>query len=149
MAGIKLTHIAYKSTPQATTDTIAGHVQSAMASLTSVMPHVRAGKLKALGTTGAQRSTLAPDVPAIAETVPGYQTNIWNGLVATGGTPKAIIARLNQIVVQQLKLPDTRERFVTLGAEALTSTPEEFDVFIRAEMAKWDKVIRQMGLKPQ
>jgi tripartite-type tricarboxylate transporter receptor subunit TctC len=149
MAGIKLTHIAYKSTPQATTDTIAGHVQSAMASLTSVMPHVRAGKLKALGTTGAQRSTLAPDVAAIAETVPGYQTNIWNGLVATGGTPKAIIARLNQIVVQQLKLPDTRERFVTLGAEALTSTPEEFDVFIRAEMAKWDKVIRQMGLIPQ
>ncbi len=149
MAGIKLTHVAYKSTPQATTDTIAGHVQSAMASLTSVLPQVRAGKIKALGTTGPQRSTLAPEVPAIAETVPGYQANIWNGLVITGGTPKAIIARLNQIIVQQFKLPEIRERVATLGAEVRTSTPEEFDAFIRSEMAKWDKVIRQMGLQPQ
>lgn len=149
MAGIMLTHIAYKSTPQATTDAIAGHVQSAMASLTSVLPQVRAGKLKALGTTGAQRSTLAPDVPAIAETVPGYQANIWNGLIAPGATPRPIIARLNQIVVQQLKLPDVRERYAALGAEVLSSTPEEFDAFIRVEMAKWDKVIKQMGMKPQ
>jgi tripartite-type tricarboxylate transporter receptor subunit TctC len=149
MAGISLTHVAYKSTPQATTDTMAGHVQSAMASLTSVLPQVRAGKIKALGTTGPQRSPLAPEVPAIAETLPGYQANIWNGLVITGGTPKGIITRLNQVIVQQLKLPNTQERFATLGAEVLTSTPEEFDAFIRTEMTKWDKVIRQMGLKPQ
>ena len=147
MAGISLTHVAYKSTPQATTDVIAGHVHSAMASLTSVLPHVRAGKLKALGTTGPQRSTLAPDVPAIAETITGYQANIWNGLIAPGATPPAIIARLNQVVVQQLKLPDMRERFATLGAEILTSTPQEFDAFIRSELAKWEKVVKASGMK--
>ena len=146
MAGIKLTHVAYKSTPQATTDAIAGHVQAAMASLTSVLPHVRAGKLKALGTTGAQRSTLAPEVPAIAETVPGYQAIIWNGLIAPGATPKPTITRLNQVVVQQLKLPGTGERFAGLGAEVLSSTPEEFDAFIRSEMLKWDKVIKAGGI---
>ena len=147
MAGIALTHVAYKSTPQATTDVIGGHVQSAMASLTSVMPHVRSGKLKALGTTGPQRSTLAPDVPAIAETVAGYQANIWNGLIAPGATPRAIITRLNQTVVQQLKLPDLRERYAALGAEVLTSTPEAFDAFIRGEMVKWEKVINASGMR--
>ena len=147
MAGISLTHVAYKSTPQATTDVIGGHVHSAMASITSVLPHVRAGKLKALGTTGAQRSTLAPDVPAIAETVPGYQTIIWNGLIAPGATPRAVISRLNQVVVQQLKLPEMRERYTALGAEALSSTPEAFDAFIRTEMAKWEKVLKASGIR--
>ena len=147
MAGISLTHVAYKTTPQATTDVIAGHVQSAMASLTSVLPHVRAGRLKALGTTGPQRSTLAPDVPAIAETVAGYQANIWNGLIVPGTTPHAIITRLNQAVVQQLRLPEVRERYATLGAEVLTSTPQEFDAFIRGEMVKWEKVIKASGMR--
>jgi tripartite-type tricarboxylate transporter receptor subunit TctC len=142
MAGISLTHVAYKSTPQATVDVIAGHMHSAMASLTSVLPHVRTSKLKALGTTGPQRSTLASDVPAIAETVPGYHANIWNGLIAPAATPRPIIDKLNQVIVQQLKLPEIREHFATLGAEALSSTPREFDAFIRDEMVKWEKVIR-------
>jgi tripartite-type tricarboxylate transporter receptor subunit TctC len=147
MAGIALTHVAYKTTPQATTDVMAGHMHSAMASLTSVLPHVRAGKLKALGTTGPQRSALAPDVPAIAETVAGYQANIWNGLIVPGATPQAIVTRVNQLVVQQLKLPEVRERFATLGAEVLTSTPQEFDAFIRAELIKWEKVIKASGMR--
>lgn len=147
MAGISLTHVAYKSTPQATTDVIGGHVHSAMASLTSVLPHVRTGKLKALGTTGPKRTALAPEVPAIAETVAGYQSAIWNGLIVPGATPRTIITRLNQVVVQQLKSPELRERFATLGAEILTSTPEEFDAFIRAEMVKWEKVIKASGMR--
>jgi tripartite-type tricarboxylate transporter receptor subunit TctC len=148
MAGISLTHVPYKTTPQATTDVIAGHMHAAMASLTSVLPHVRASKLKALGTTGPRRSALAPDVPAIAETVPGYQAAIWNGLIVPAATPRSIVERLNRVVVQQLKLPDLRERFVTLGAEVLTSTPQEFDAFIRAEMAKWAKVIKASRMQP-
>lgn len=147
MAGISLTHVAYKSTPQATTDVIGGHVHSAMASLTSVLPHVRTGKLKALGTTGPKRTALAPEVPAIAETVTGYQSAIWNGLIVPGATPRTIITRLNQVVVQQLKSAELRERFATLGAEILTSTPEEFDAFIRAEMVKWEKVIKASGMR--
>ena len=147
MAGISLTHVAYKSTPQATPDVIGGHVHSAMASLTSVLPHVRTGKLKALGTTGPKRTALAPEVPAIAETVAGYQSAIWNGLIVPGATPRTIITRLNQVVVQQLKSPELRERFATLGAEILTSTPEEFDAFIRAEMVKWEKVIKASGMR--
>ncbi len=147
MAGISLTHVAYKTTPQATTDVIAGHMHSAMASLTSVLPHVRAGKLKALGTSGPQRSRLAPDVPAISETVTGYQAHIWNGLIVPGATPRPLIGRLNQVVVQQLTLPETQNRFTTLGAEVMTSTPQAFDAFIRAEMAKWAKVIKAAGLR--
>ncbi len=147
MANISLTHVAYKTTPQATTDVIGGHMHAAMASLTSVLPHVRTGKLKALGATSPQRSTLAPDVPAIAETVPGYQSAIWNGLVVPGATPRTIIARLNQVAVEQLRSPELRERFATLGAEILSSTPTEFDAFIRSEMAKWEKVIRASGVR--
>ena len=148
MAGITLTHVPYKGTAQATTDVIAGHIQSALPSLTSVLPHIRSGKLKALGITGAQRSPLAPELPTIAEAgVPGYQANIWNGLLAAGATPKPIIARLNRELVRQLKLPETRERYTALGADVLTSTPEEFDAFIRAEITKWAKVIRAAGIQ--
>jgi tripartite-type tricarboxylate transporter receptor subunit TctC len=100
-----------------------------------------------LGTTGPQRSTLAPDVPAIAETLVGYQANIWNGLIVPGATPRAIVERLNQVVVQQLKLAEVRERFTTLGAEVLSSTPQEFDAFIRAELIKWEKVIKVSGMR--
>lgn len=147
MSGMSLTHVTYKTTPQATTDVIAGHMHSAMASVTSVLPQVRAGKLKALGTTGPKRTSLAPDVPAIAETVPGYQADIWNGLIAPGATPRPIIDRLNQVVVQQLKLAEVRDRFVTLGAEVRTSTPQEFDAFIRSELVKWEKVIKAAGIR--
>lgn len=147
MAGISLTHVPYKTTPQATTDVIAGHMHAAMASLTSVLPHVRAARLKALGTTGVKRSALAPDVPAIAETVPGYQANIWNGLIVPAATPRVIIERLNQVLARELKTPEVREKFITLGAEVMTSTAAEFDTFIRAEMAKWDKVIKTSGLR--
>lgn len=144
MAGVKLMHVAYKSTPQATVDVIGGHVHTAMASLTSVLPHVRAQKLKALGTTGAKRSTLAPDVPAIAETLPGYQAEIWNGLLAPGATPKAIITRLNEVTVAALKSAELRERYATIGAEVRSSTPQEFDAFTRAEMARWDKILKSL-----
>jgi len=147
MAGINFTHVPYKATSQATTDVMAGHIQSALPSLTSVLPHVRSGRLKALGITGPQRSPLAPDIPTIAESgVPGYQAIIWNGLVAPAAVAQTIIARLNQIMVQQLKLPETRERYATLGADVLTSTPREFDAFIRSELLKWEKVIKASGM---
>ncbi len=148
MTGVTLTHVPYKGTAQATTDVIAGHIQSGLPSLTSVLPHIRSGKLKALGITAAQRSPLAPELPTIAEAgVPGYQANIWNGLLAAGATPRPIIARLHRELVRQLTLPETRERYASLGADVLTSTPEEFGAFIRAEIAKWQRVIKASGMQ--
>jgi tripartite-type tricarboxylate transporter receptor subunit TctC len=147
MAGIRMSHVPYKTTPQAITDTMAGHVQTAMASLTSVLPHIKEGKLRAMGTTGAQRTPLAPDIPAIAESVPGYSANIWNGLIAPRAIPAAILTRLNRIVVEQLSLPLIKEKFAALGAQALTSTPSQFDLFIKEEMLKWEKVIRSSAMK--
>lgn len=150
MAGIDLTHVPYKGTAQATTDVIAGHIQTALPSLTSVLPHVRSGKLKALGVTGAQRSPLAPDLPTIAEGgVPGYEASIWNGMLTASATPKAIVARLHEEIVKQLKRPETRDHYTSLGADVLTSTPEEFDKFIRSEIAKWAKVIKASGIRTE
>jgi tripartite-type tricarboxylate transporter receptor subunit TctC len=148
MAGIKLTHVPYKGTAQAITDVMAGHIKGAMVSLSSVLPHVHSGKLKALGITAPQRSSLAPEIPTIAEGgVPGYQANVWNGLLAAAATPKTIIAQLNRELVRQLTLPETRERYASVGADILSSSPEEFDAFIRAEIAKWEKVVKAGGME--
>ena len=148
MADFNFTHVPYKATSQATTDVIAGHIQSALPSLTSVLPHVRAGRLKALGITSAKRSLLAPEIPTIAESgVPGYEALIWNGLIAPGATPKNVIARLNQEILRIINTPETRVRYTALGADALTSTPREFDAFIRTEMMKWEKVIKTPGFR--
>ena len=148
MANFNFTHVPYKATAQATTDVIAGHIQAALPSLTSVLPHVRAGRLRALGITSAKRSKLAPEIPTLTESgVPGYEALIWNGLIAPAATPKNIIARLNQETLRIVQLPETRERYAALGADALTSTPKEFDTFIRTELAKWETVIKAPGYR--
>ena len=148
MAWIKLTHVPYKGTAQAITDVMAGHIRAAMASLSGVLPHIHSGKLKALGITASQRSALAPEIPTIAEGgVPSYQANIWNGLLAPAATPRPIIMQLNRELVRQLSLPETRGRYTAVGADVLTSSPEEFDAFIRAEITKWEKVVRAGGME--
>jgi len=148
MAGIKLTHVPYKGTSQATTDVMSGQVQIAFPSMTSTLPFVKSGKLKGLAMTALRRSPLAPDMPTVAEAgVPGYQASIWNGMLVPGATPKAIVTRLNQEVVKVLKSPETQQRYAGMGADILYGTPEEFDAFTRAEMKKWDKVIREAGIR--
>jgi len=148
MAGINLVHVPYKGTAQATTDVIGGQVQLAFPSMTSTLPHVKSGKLKALAMTGSRRSPLAPDLPTVAESgVPGYQASIWNGLLLPAATPKSIVAKLNAEVVKVLRAPETQERYASMGADVLSGSPAEFDAFIRAEMKKWDKVIREAGIR--
>jgi len=148
MAGIKLTHVPYKGTAQAITDVMAGHIRAAMAGLSGVLPHIHSGKLKALGITAPQRSSLAPEIPTIAEGgVAGYQANIWNGLLAAAATPGPVVMQLNRELVRQLKLPETRERYAGVGADVLSSSPEEFDAFIRSEIAKWEKVVKAGGME--
>jgi tripartite-type tricarboxylate transporter receptor subunit TctC len=148
MAGIKLVHVPYKGTAQATIDVISGQIELAFPSLTSVLPHVKAKRLKAYAITVARRSPLAPDLPTMSEAgVPGYQASIWNGLLVPAGTPKPIVARLNQVIVQLLKSPEAAQRYASIGAEVLYSTPGEFDSFIRSEMTKWARVIGEGGIR--
>lgn len=148
MAGIKLVHVPYKGIAQATTDVIGGQIELGFPSMTSVLPHVKAKRLKAYAITVERRSPLAPDLPTMSEAgVSGYQASIWNGLLVPAGTPKPIVARLNRTVVQILKSPEAAERYASLGADVLSSSPEEFDAFIRSEMTKWEKVIREAGIR--
>jgi tripartite-type tricarboxylate transporter receptor subunit TctC len=148
MAGINLVHVTYKGTAQATNDVIAGHMHLGFPSMTSVLPHVKAGKLKAIGITGLKRSPLAPDIPTVAEGgLPGYQASIWNGMLAPAGTPKPIIARLNAEIVKGLGSPETRARFASLGSDVETNSPEEFRAFIKSETGKWARVIKESGIR--
>lgn len=148
MTGTRLTHVPYKGTAQATLEVIAGQIQLAFPSLTSVLPHVKSGKLRAYSITALKRSPLAPELPTMSEAgVPGYEAIIWNGLLVPAGTPPAIVTRLNQAVAQILKSPQAAERYARVGADVLFSSPSEFDAFIRSEMKKWARVIREAGIR--
>jgi len=148
MAGVKLVHVPYKGTAAAATDVMSGQIQVGFPSMTSVMPLVKAGKLKAYAITAAKRSALAPELPTMAEAgVPGYEASIWNGLLAPAGTPKAIVQRINQATVQSLNSSEARKRYAAIGADVLYCSPQEFDAFIRSEMTKWSKVIRESGMR--
>jgi tripartite-type tricarboxylate transporter receptor subunit TctC len=113
------------------------------------MPQVRAGRLRALGVTSAKRAPSAPDVPAISETVPGYESLQWYGLLAPAATSKDIIAKVHKEAVAVLRLPDVSSRLVNDGAEVVASTPDEFGAFIKAETAKWAKVAKAAGIQPE
>jgi tripartite-type tricarboxylate transporter receptor subunit TctC len=148
MTGITLVHVTYKGTAQAMTDVLGGHVQLSFPSMTAALPHVKSGKLKALGMTGPQRSPLAPDVPTVAESgVSGYQANIWNGVLAPVATPRPLIAKLNAELLRVLTSSEMRERFAASGADVAHGTPEEFRAFVTSEQIKWAKVIRESGMR--
>jgi tripartite-type tricarboxylate transporter receptor subunit TctC len=148
MAGVNIVHVTYKGTAQATTDVLGGHVQLFYPSMTAALPYVKSGKLKALGMTSLARSPLAPEVPTVSESgIPGYQANIWNGVLVPAATPRPLITKLNADFVRVLTTPETRERFAAMGAEAAHSTPEAFRDFILAEEKKWAKVIRESGIR--
>jgi len=151
MAGVKITYVPYKSGNAGLTDVIAGQVPVMMAGVLSAMPHVRNGRLRAYGVTTAQRFASLPDIPTIAEAgVPGYEATQWFGVLAPAGTPRDIIARLHGEVSRALKEPEVRKRFVADGSDTATSgSPEEFAAYIRADEAKWAKVVKEAGLKPE
>ncbi len=148
MAGVNIVHVPYKGTAQATTDLIGGQMQVGYPSISSVLPHVRAGKLRALGMTGAQRSALAPDVPTVAESgVRGYEASIWTGVAAPAGMPRPIVERLNREIIALVRTPETLERLAVLGSDPLTSTPGEFAALIKADIARWVKLAQASGLR--
>lgn len=147
LGGIKLVHVPYKATAQGTNDTISGQVQMAFPSVSSVLSQVKAGKLRALGITSPKRSQLAPDIPTVAETLPGYQASIWNGVLAPAATPKPIVTRLNAEVVKALTSSDVVAKLTSMGVDIDTSTPEEFAAFIDTEIKKWARVIKEGNIK--
>lgn len=146
---VDLTHVPYRGTAPALTDLMAGTVSMALDTLSILLPPSRAGNLRALGVTTPQRSRLAPDLPALAETLPGFDAAPFNYIAATGGTPAPIIARLNQAIVGILNDPAYRARMEALGEEATPSTPEELAATLAAESARWRQVIEAAGIRAE
>ena len=148
-AGINVVHVPYKGGGPAMADVMGGQAQIVMPSLIQVVPHIKNGRLKALGTSGTKRSPLLPDVPTIAETLPGYESQNWWGLLAPAGTPQPVIDRLYRAVTELLQSKETGKRMESEGAETVRMTPPEFGRFITAELAKWGKVAHDVGIQAE
>jgi len=150
MSGTQLTPIYYKGTAPAMTDLIAGHIPVMFISNISALPHVKSGKLKALAVTGEQRTALAPEIPTVAESgLAGYEVYGWYGFAAPARTPRAIINRLHNELAKIAHNPKMKARLAGQGLELVGSNPEEFDAFIRTEVAKWSAVLKAAGVKPE
>ena len=149
LAGTKMVHVPYKGMSLALTDLISGQVTMAFATSLSVVPHVQSGRLRALATTGAQRSPALPDLPTVAATLPGYEASLWYGFVGPARLPADIVRRLNTEIVAILNLPEIRERFSGQGIDIQSSTPEEFAKLLVADMARWAKVVQRAGIKAE
>jgi len=147
MTGAKLVHVPYKGIAAAMVDVMSGQIQLGFPSLTSTLPHVISGKLKAYAITVKSRSALAPDIPTMAEAgVPGYEASIWNGVLAPAGTPRLIVNELHDAIVRFLNAPQAKERYAHVGAEIRYNTPEEFQALIRSDIAKWANVVKASGI---
>ena len=143
LAGINLVHVAYRGTAPAVTDLLAGQVQVVFDNLPGSIGHIKAGNLRALGVTAAKRVAALPDVPAIGETVKGYDANVWYGIAVPKGTPAEIVSKLNTAVNAVLANPKLKERIHDLGGEPLPMTPDQFGKLVRSETDKWAKVIKE------
>jgi tripartite-type tricarboxylate transporter receptor subunit TctC len=147
MAGIDIVHVPYKGSAPSATAIMAGEVQMGIFSGNSVLPHIAAGRLRALGVSTPKRSVALPDLPTITQSgVPGYEVVQWSGIYAPAGTPRDIVAKLNRQINEVLKMPDVKERFARIGVEPAGSTPQEFAAFTAAEVRKWKKVIADAGI---
>ena len=150
VAGVDLLHVPYKGTGQAVTDLLAGQIDLLFAPAQAVMPHVQAGKLRALAVTSAQRSRTLPELPTVAEAgVPGYEAIGWFGLLAPVATPKPVVAKLSADANAVLRDADVVQRMLVLGAEPSGNSPEQFAAFIREDQAKWSRLMRERGIKPE
>jgi tripartite-type tricarboxylate transporter receptor subunit TctC len=148
LAHVNMTHVPYKGSAIVTTALLSGEVMTAFTNPISSLPHVKAGRLKNLGVSSAERWPLLPDYPTIAESgVPGYETYIWNGMVVRTGTPAQIIQRLHRELTNAIQAPDVAKHLAADGSRPMVQTPEDFSAFLRNEVAKWDKVARAAGLR--
>jgi tripartite-type tricarboxylate transporter receptor subunit TctC len=148
LTGIDMIHVPYKGSGPAVTDLLAGQVQMMFDNIPSSLPHIKAGKLKALATTGAKRDPALPDLPTIAEAgVPGYESGVWFGLMVPAGTPKEIVARLNAEAVKGARSPEFVKRMGDLGYNFIPGSPEQMSELIKAEIARWTPIVKASGAK--
>jgi tripartite-type tricarboxylate transporter receptor subunit TctC len=148
VGGIEMLHVPYKGDTPALIDLVSGQVHLMFGTAVSFLPYVKAGRLNALAVTNPKRSPIAPDVPTVAESgLPGFEALQWFGIFVPAGTSRDIVARLNAEIVKIARLPDIRERMTSLGADAVGNTPEQFAAFLKADTAKWAKVVKASGAK--
>jgi tripartite-type tricarboxylate transporter receptor subunit TctC len=148
MAGIDIVHVPYKGIPEAATDVIANRVTMLMTTTASAATFIKAGRLRALAVSSRKRVAAMPDVPTVGETVPGYEADAFRGVIAPAGVPKAIVNQLAADIGNALKQPDIRDRLLADGSDPVGSTPEAFAAFLRSEMLKWGKVVKESGARP-
>ena len=148
MTGIELVHVPYKGTAPSITDIVGGRISVTAASSISTMPHVRTGRLRALAVCAAKRSTSVPELPTVAEAgVPGFAVDQWYALFAPAGTPRDIVLKLQGEISKMVNDPSTREKLLAMGLDPVGSAPDEFAAYVKAETAKWGKLVREAGIK--
>jgi tripartite-type tricarboxylate transporter receptor subunit TctC len=150
LARVNMLHVPYKSAAASITELLTGQVQVSFQFMPSVLPHVKAGRLRALGVSSVKRSPLAPELPTIIEAgLPGFEVIGWNGVHVPRGTPRTAIARINAELLKALALPDVRERVSAAGLEPFGGSPEEFGAFVKKDLARWAKVIKDAAIQPE
>ena len=147
LAGIEMQHVPYKGDTPMITDLVAGRVSLAFGTAVAFLPYVQKGTLHALAVTNAKPSPVAPGLPTVAQTLPGFEALQWFGILMPAGTPPEIVANLNAEILKVLRLPEVRERFQAMGIEISGNSPEQFAAFMRAETAKWGKIVKESGAK--
>jgi tripartite-type tricarboxylate transporter receptor subunit TctC len=146
MAGIDVVHVPYKGVTNAQTDLMSGQIQVMLDNIVSVLPHVQAGRIRAIAVSAGRRSAVFPEMPTVAETYPGYEVNAWAALLGPAGMPKDIVATLHAETMRAVARDDVKARFATLGVEPMIMSPEQTGAFMRAERERWAKVIREANL---
>src|SRR4029077_7482227 len=147
LAGVSMTHVAYRGSPQSAIDLMAGRLDLIFANGSAALPHIRTGRMRLIAISAARRDPALPDVPTIGETVPGFEISPWWGLFAPAGTPREVIARLNAETVRILALPEIKANYANLGMTAVSGTPEKFSGYVQEEIVRWAKVVKASGAR--
>src|SRR5260370_827838 len=146
-ARVDITHVPYKGNVPAITDLLGGQTSMLFATMPTVLPHVKAGKLKGIAVLGAGRSSAAPEIPALAEALPGFEVNNWVGTFGPAAMPASITPKLNSKILATMRTPDVHQRLLTEGARFTPMTPSQFSAFVAAETAQWGQLIREIGIR--